>query len=113
MIEKSCFNCAFGGCKIQKENLFKCDNENVKDRKTLDEISKYWVLGDRANECEEFIPNIDMEDENIECYMVINIHHKCPYCDYESVEYDVDSYDSKIIECENCGKKYQICWGVE
>ena len=112
-MEKSCYKCAFGGCKIEKENLFKCDNENVKDRKTLDGISKYWLLGDRGNECEEFIPVVELEDKDIDCYMVIDVYHKCPYCHYEAVEYSEDSEGDRIIKCSNCGKKYKIYWSVE
>lgn len=113
MIEKSCFNCAFGGCKIEKENLFKCDNKNIDGKKTFDTINKEWLLGDRGNECEEFIPDIEIENEDIECYTVMDIHYKCPYCDYEGTIYDVSNYDSKIIECDKCGKKYKINWSVE
>lgn len=113
MIEKSCFHCAFGGCIIEKDNLFNCNNKNVKDKKTSDKFRGEWVLGDKGNECEEFIPNVEIENEDIECYMVVNIHHKCPYCDYESAEYDEDDMGRKIIECNNCGKKYEICWSVE
>lgn len=113
MIEKSCFNCAFGGSKIEKENLFKCDNKNIDGKKTIDATNKEWLLGDRGKECEEFIPFIEIENEDVEVEMIVNVTHKCPYCENEDIEYDENTEDSKIIECSNCGKKYQIYWSVE
>ena len=38
---------------------------------------------------------------------------KCPNCGEEETEYDENPEDSKIIECSNCGKKYEISWCYE
>lgn len=121
-MEKSCMNCAYGGCCFPKyNNVVPCKNDNVKKKELLydcrpyrNETTKEMVVeNNTAESCEYFIPHIDIEDEDIEVEMIVNVTHKCPYCGNEDTEYDENSEDSKIIECSNCGKKYKISWCYE
>ncbi len=119
---KECFDCVYGGCRFLKyNNVVPCKNSNVVKKELLydhrpyeDKTTKEMVVeNNTAENCEYFIPQIDIEDEDIEVEISINVNHKCPYCGHEDTEFDENTEDSKIIECSNCGKKYQISWCYE
>lgn len=121
-MSKTCFNCVYGGCCYPKYNsVVPCKNEKVSKKELLYDCRPYEnktkkvmvVENNTAETCEYFIPHIDIEDEDIEVEVSFNISHKCPYCGNEDIEFGEGNEDSKIIECSNCGKEYEISWCYE
>ena len=121
-MKKNCIDCAYGGGCFPKYNFaVPCKNEKVQKKEILHDCRPYQnktekimvVENDTAENCEYFIPHIEIEDEDVEVEMIINIYHKCPYCSNEDTEFGEENEGSKIIECSNCGKRYEISWCYE
>lgn len=94
---KECFKCHYGQCLNTKTNKVPC---NLLDKD---------VLNSTAEECEDFIPQIDLDSsEDIKIITEYVVCHKCPFCGNEDTLYGADSEGCEIIECEECGKKYSI-----
>ena len=98
---KECFKCHYGQCLDIKTNKVPC------------KLLHKDVLNSNAEECEEFIPQIELDsEEDIGIITEYWIHHKCPFCGNEDTIYDADAEGCEIIECEECGKKYSIDWSL-
>lgn len=121
-MEKKCFDCVYGGCCFPSyNNVVPCKNENVEKKEIQyysssynEEIGKEMVVeNNTAETCEYFIPHLEVDDEDIELETVVNVTHRCPYCNEEETEYGVDSSGSELVTCSKCGKKYKISWNYE
>lgn len=98
-MNKKCFDCHYGGCLNAKTNLTHCS------------LFKKYFPDETANGCEDFIPTVELDsEEDIEFVVEYNVHHTCPFCGAEYTLYNADGEGHKIIECEECGKKYSINW---
>ena len=106
--------CAYGGYRLIDDNICSCSCEdNSKRFVRYDEFLKknsHYVTESDNEECEHFIPHIEIEGDNIEIETIFNIHHKCPHCGYEDTECEATGEGCKFIDCFQCGKKYRICW---
>ena len=98
---KECFECYYGQCINPKTNIVPC------------KLLHKDVLNSNAEECEEFIPQIELDSgEDIEIITEYWVHHKCPFCGNEDTLYNADAEGHEIIECQECGKKYSIGWSL-
>ena len=98
---KECFVCHYG------------QYLNTATNKVFCELLHKDVVNSSAEDCEEFIPRIDLDgDKDIEIISEYYVHHKCPFCGNEDTLYDADAEGCEIIECRKCGKKYSIDWSI-
>ena len=109
-IKKECMNCVYGGVHNVVEDWFMCECEDKIDRiEVNEEFYKHAVKGSQ-DDCEHFIPTVDINEEDIEAEYHFSIHHKCPHCGHEDVHYSDEIESEEMITCESCGKQYQITW---
>ena len=110
-----CFHCKYGGSHIESKDLYRCKCDEVENKTvvydSLFERDETYVKGNR-DDCSYYIPHIELEDEDIEEVTRLDIHHKCPHCGYEDIEFDESCEDTKLITCSNCGKQYEISWSI-
>ena len=97
---KDCFHCHYGQCLDIATNTVPC------------KLFGSRVPNTNAEACEEFIPHIDLEEDDVEIITSYEVHHTCPFCGEEDSIYDADADGSEIVECQNCGKKYSIYWSL-
>ena len=116
MIE--CFNCKHGGSMIKNskgEEFVPCKCEGVAKKEFTHEWSGkvYTDMGvenNRAETCEHYVMSIEIDNEDIEPEWSFDVSHTCPYCGHEDTLWGVNQSGREEIECESCGKTYEICW---
>lgn len=111
-----CSDCAHMYCYNPKEMWVKCSCDDVKkDKVVFDNIFKTGIdaISLPKEECEYYMPFVEVEEEDIEVEYSFYISHKCPYCGNNNMTYSNENEGGEIIECDSCGKKYKIYYCLE
>ena len=111
-IKSNCMECKYGQVYNTIENWFRCACEDNPDRIEVVGENYNFIVRESKEDCNHFIPTVDIDNDNIETRYSLSIHHKCPHCGHEDIHYTEEVESEETVVCESCGKKYEISWSI-
>lgn len=117
-IKPNCKKCYYGGSYIPNEQLASCKCTDVTEPTVIkfDDLfkkerqyvkRKNW---DDESYCEYFIPHLSESDDDFELEAVCTFttSFDCPFCGENIDVYDIGIEETRLVNCEECGKRLAV-----
>lgn len=118
IIKPNCQKCYYTACFIPKSGLASCKCERITEPviieldKLMNKERRYVKRNkwDDECDCDCFIPDLSEAEQDFELEEVCTFEtcFDCPFCGEEIYVDDIGFEETKLIECENCGKQIAV-----